>query len=175
MVLVLGMLLLSVLAPLILSSGSVPQLDVGEDLDDASKTRTFSVSLRPDPVAPTQPGLFDSRIPRHVPKERSEMRVSPRPSVVLPIEEQLTSTPQLSLHDRGQEPNGFRGLPGAVHVVDEQPDGQQVGFLCVSAFDLPTHIAPHHHVPTEELNVTSAIAGLVGHAGHLMSVVTNDP
>ena len=62
MVLVQGMLLLSVLAPLIFASWSIPQLGVGEDFDNAPKTRTFGIVLRPDQVAPPQPGLLDPRV-----------------------------------------------------------------------------------------------------------------
>ena len=171
MVLVHGMILESMIAALILSSKSVPQKDIGEDLRDAAKPRTFSIRLRAGQVAPPQPGL------RHpsVLEDRREVRIGPCGRVIMPEEEQLTSTPQLSLHDRGREPNGFRGLRVAFPVIEEQDYGQQVGLLGVNAFDLPTHVAPHQHVPTEKLDVTSAVAGLMRHACHLMGVVTNDP
>ena len=84
-------------ASLILSSGSFPQVNVGEDFHNGAKTKALSISLRPDQVAPSKPGLTESRVP----DELGEARTHPLRSVVLPVEEQLASTSQLLFHDSG--------------------------------------------------------------------------
>ena len=59
MFLVNGMTLESMFAALILSSWAVPQGDVGEDLHDATETRTLGIRLRSDQIAPSL--VSDSR------------------------------------------------------------------------------------------------------------------
>ena len=171
MFLVNGMIFESMLAALILSRWSVPQGDVGEDLRDAAETWTLGVRLRSDQVAPPKPGLRQPSVLEYW----LERRVLPCVRDVMTVKKKLASTLQLSLHDRNQEPNGLRALDVAVTVIDEQAHGKEVWFLRVDAFDLSTHVAPHHHVPTKELNAISAVPGLVRHAYYFMGVVTDDP
>ena len=125
MFLVSGMILKSVLATLILSGWSVPQGNVGEDLRDAANPRTVDVRLTSDQIAPPKPGLRQPSVLKY----RREIRVGPCGRDVMPIEKQLASTLQLSLHDRNQEPNGLRALDVASAMIDEHAHGQEVGFL----------------------------------------------
>ena len=103
------------------------------------------------------------------------MRVGPRRSVVLPIEEQLTSTPQLLLRDCSQETNGFGDMLGIAVAVDEQAHDQQVGLFGVNPLDLALRVAPGQRAPLKELDGPGAIADRVSHADHFMRVIADDP
>ena len=119
MFLVNGMTLESMFATLIMSRWSVPQGDVGEDLHDATETRTLGVRLRSDQVAPPKPGLRQPSVL----EDGLERRVLSCVRDVMTVKKKLASTLQLSLHDRGQEPNGFRALDVAGSVIDEHAHG----------------------------------------------------
>ena len=102
-------------ASLFLSSGSIPQVDVGEDFHNAAKTKALHISLRPDPVAPSKPGLTDPRAPY----ELGEARTHPWRSIILPAEEQLASAIQLLLHDSNQDSNCLLGPLGITIAIDD--------------------------------------------------------
>ena len=69
------------------------------------------------------------------------MRVGPGRSVVLPVEEQLTSTPQLLPHDHRQEPDGLGHFVRVVAVLIEQDHDKQIGLLRVDPLDLALGVA----------------------------------
>ena len=57
----------------------------------------------------------------------------------------------------------------------KKADKDKVRLLVVDPLDLAANVATDQPVPVEELDVTCAVASVLSHAGHLRSVVTNDP
>ena len=102
------------------------------------------------------------------------MRIHPRGCDVMPVDEQLTPTGQLSLHDHGQHPQGFGDLIGA-HAVDEEVHKQQMRLLRVDPLDLPLRMAPGQRTALKELDVPGAVTRVLNNASHMIGVVAKDP
>ena len=76
----------------------------------------------------------------------------------MPVNEQLASSLDLSLHDCDQDPDGFLNSLVVTMAVDEQPHCQQIGLFGVDPLQLTLNVAPNQHGPQEELDVPSSIA-----------------
>ena len=93
----------------------------------------------------------------------------------MPEEEQLTATLQLSLHEHGQELNGLGDLFRSIGAIDEQVHDHEVGLFGVDPLQLTGDVAVSQRTSLNKLDVPGAVTGVLRHAGHLMSIVANDP
>ena len=65
----------------------------------------------------------------------------------MPVNEQLASSLDLSLHDRDENSNGLLDALVIAVAVDEQPHCQQIGLFRVDPFQLALNVAPNQHGP----------------------------
>ena len=91
------------------------------------------------------------------------------------IEQHLTATLQLSLHDHRQELNGFDDMLSALGSIDEEVHEHEVRFLDVDPLQFPANVAASQLTPLIELDVAGLIADVISNADHFISIVANDP
>ena len=103
------------------------------------------------------------------------MRVCPGGHGIVAKEQHLTATLQLPLHEFREELNGLGDLLDSVRTVNQEVHDQEVRLRIIDPLQLAADVTARQRGPMEELDEASLIAGVLGHADHLIRVVANDP